>query len=249
MDNTNILAVVGNREIKKSDVETLLNTLNPQTAAQFRSEEGTKNLVRELINQELFYLDAIDKGMDKEEAYLAELEKAKIGILKQYALNKLFCDITITEKEAHNFFNTNKDHFGGDASVKASHILVDTKEEAFEIKCEIADGLTFEEAAQKHSKCPSSAQGGDLGFFSRGMMVPEFEDVSFSMNIGDVSEPVKTQFGYHLIKLVDKKDEAPQSFDAMKDQIVSQLVQEKQQEMYLGQIEQLKKKYAIMMNI
>jgi peptidyl-prolyl cis-trans isomerase C len=191
----------------------------------------------------------MDNGMDKEEAYLAELEKAKIGILKQYALNKLFSQISVNEADALEFYESNKDYFGGEASVKASHILVDTMEEAFEIKCEITDGLTFEEAASKYSKCPSNSKGGDLGFFSTGMMVPEFENAAFSLEIDSISEPVKTQFGYHIIKVVDKKEAALQPFEAMKTQIVSQLMQEKQQQTFVKRVEELKKKYEIKVNI
>lgn len=90
-------------------------------------------------------------------------------------------------------------------SVKASHILVDTKQEADSIKAKIDNGASFEAMAKKYSKCPSGQDGGDLGYFSRGQMVKPFEDVAFSLPVGKVSEPVKTQFGWHLIKVYDKK--------------------------------------------
>lgn len=90
-------------------------------------------------------------------------------------------------------------------SVKASHILVDTKEEATLIKSKIDNGACFEAMAKKYSKCPSSAEGGDLGYFERGQMVKSFEDAAFNLPVGKVSEPVKTPFGWHLIKVYDKK--------------------------------------------
>ncbi len=90
--------------------------------------------------------------------------------------------------------------------VKASHLLVATKEKAEEIKQDIEAGkTTFAEAAGKYSKCPSGAQGGDLGFFGKGAMVPEFEQAAFILDVGKVSEPIKTQFGWHLIVVTDKK--------------------------------------------
>lgn len=88
--------------------------------------------------------------------------------------------------------------------VKASHLLVDTKEEAEKIRQEILDGKDFSEAA-KVSKCPSGRTGGDLGFFGRNQMVPEFEKVAFELPVGEVSIPVQTQFGWHLIMVTDKK--------------------------------------------
>jgi len=90
-------------------------------------------------------------------------------------------------------------------SVKASHILVDTKSQAEFIKSKTDSGASFEEMAKKYSKCPSGREGGNLGYFSRGQMVPEFEDAAFELPVGKVSEPVKTEFGWHLIKVYDKK--------------------------------------------
>ena len=90
--------------------------------------------------------------------------------------------------------------------VRASHILVSTEDEAKNLKEGIEKGtITFEDAASEFSLCPSGSEGGDLGYFGRGMMVKEFEDASFDGEVGSVSNPVKTQFGWHLIKVVDKK--------------------------------------------
>lgn len=90
--------------------------------------------------------------------------------------------------------------------VKASHILVETEDEAKKILEDVHAGkISFEDAAKNFSKCPSGAEGGDLGYFGRGMMVKEFEDAAFATAAGEISAPVKTQFGWHLIKVVDKK--------------------------------------------
>lgn len=89
--------------------------------------------------------------------------------------------------------------------VKAGHILVSSESEAKALKSQIDEGTSFEELAKKYSKCPSGANGGDLGYFRRGQMVKEFEDAAFDTEINKVSEPIKTQFGYHLIKVYDKK--------------------------------------------
>ena len=88
--------------------------------------------------------------------------------------------------------------------VRASHILVKTEEEAKKLLDEIKNGESFAEAAQKYSLCPSGREGGDLGYFGRGMMVKPFEDAAFNMEVGDVSDPVQTQFGWHLIQLTGK---------------------------------------------
>lgn len=84
-------------------------------------------------------------------------------------------------------------------SVKASHILVETEEEAIKLKEEILSGRAFEDVAAENSLCPSGARGGDLGFFGRGQMVKEFENAAFDLKVGELSDPVKTNFGWHLI--------------------------------------------------
>lgn len=89
---------------------------------------------------------------------------------------------------------------------EARHILVSTEDECQKLKDEIAAGADFAELAKQHSKCPSGARGGELGAFGPGQMVPEFDKVVFSANVGDVSEPVKTQFGWHLVEVTKRTD-------------------------------------------
>ncbi len=89
--------------------------------------------------------------------------------------------------------------------VRASHILVKTEQEAIDLYNEIQNGKSFEEIAQAKSLCPSGQNGGDLGFFGKGMMVKPFEDAAFALEIGEISKPVETQFGWHLIKMIDKQ--------------------------------------------
>lgn len=88
--------------------------------------------------------------------------------------------------------------------VKASHILVETEQEAINLKEEILSGKPFEDVAAEHSLCPSGARGGDLGFFGRGQMVSEFEKAAFSLKVGELSDPVRTNFGWHLILVTDQ---------------------------------------------
>ena len=92
------------------------------------------------------------------------------------------------------------------AKASARHILVESEEKCNELKQQIADGANFADVAREHSSCPSSAQGGDLGSFSPGMMVPEFDKVVFSGEVGQVHGPVKTQFGYHLLEITSRED-------------------------------------------
>lgn len=245
MEENKVLATVNGKDIREGDVYNFLNQLDPQTAAQFRSPEGINKIANELINQELLYLEALENGLDKEEDFLRELEKVKVATLKQYAINRLFVDIRVSEEEIANFYKENKEYFQKPESARASHILVDTEDEANKILEELKGDLSFEEAASRYSNCPSREKGGDLGEFERGKMVPEFEEAAFSMEEDELSKPIKTQFGYHLIKLKYKKESSISSLEEVKDHINNQLILMKQQEKYLDRTEKLKEEYVV----
>ncbi len=248
MSENKILAVVEGKEITQQDVYTFLNELGPQVAMQFQSPEGMVRLVEELINQELLYLDAIEKGFDREEAFKEQLEKVKVNVLKQYAITKLLSDVSITEEEIVKYYNEHKEYFQTPESIRASHILVKEEEKANDIIDEINEGLSFEEAASKYSICPSKEVGGDLGEFTKGKMVPEFEDVAFSIEQGKISNPVKTQFGYHIIKVQYKKEAGISTLEEARDQVVQQVIGLKQQEKYLNKSKNLREKYEVKIN-
>ncbi len=241
----NVLAKVGNREIRKEEMEMMIKSLGPERAAQFDNDKGREYVLNELINQELFYLYAMAKGMDGEEDFKAQVETVKTNILKQYAVNKTIADVGVDEKEAQKYYEENKSNFQTQESVHTKHILVDSEEEANNIKTEIDGGIEFGEAAKKYSKCPSNANGGDLGMFERGKMVPEFEKAAFEMNVGQISEPVKTQFGYHIIKVEDKKEASVKAYDEVKTEIGQKLVSEKQRDVYMEKVNELKQQYEV----
>jgi peptidyl-prolyl cis-trans isomerase C len=135
--------------------------------------------------------------------------------------------------------------------VNASHILVSSEEEALEILAKINAGeISFEDAAAKHSSCPSGQRGGNLGDFGRGQMVPEFDVAVFNMEEGEItSVPVKTQFGYHLIKLISKHPAEEIPFAEIAPEIKNALLNEKQKSAYESKINQLKILYPVDMNI
>lgn len=249
MSKSKVLATVNGREITQDIVLRFLNDLGPETAMQFQSPEGMKKVVEELINQEVLYLDAIENDLNEEKEFKMELERLKEGLIKQYAVSKLLSGASVDEEEIKEFYEANKDQFKNPESARASHILVDSEEKAKEVLKEIEEGKSFEEAAKEHSTCPSKEQGGDLGEFTRGKMIPEFEDAAFAMEIDTVSEPVKSQFGYHIIKLVDKKEESQSKFEEVKDQINQQLLAMKQQEIYLDKTNELRENYKVENNM
>ncbi len=143
-------------------------------------------------------------------------------------------EMTVEEPEITAFYNDNMDMFTQEEQVKASHILIrpagnngskeDAKKRAEEVYRKVQQGEDFATLAKEYSEDPgSAAKGGDLGFFPRGRMVGPFEDAAFGLKVGEVSEPVKTQFGYHIIKVTDHRDRKVQTLEEARDQIISKL--------------------------
>lgn len=165
------------------------------------------------VNSEL---DAYKKSIGGEQAY-ADLLKAnnltddqyKETIRKQslYSKHKTWYNENhpVTDEQIQEYFEANKDTL---VQVQASHILVETKEEADAVIARLNNGEDFAEIAKEVSKDGSAAAGGDLGYFAKGRMVENFENAAFSMNVGDISEPVETEHGFHVIKLTGKQDTA-----------------------------------------
>lgn len=249
MTENKVLASVEGKEITQDLVMKFLNDLGPEMAMQFQSPEGMKRVVDELVNQEIIYLDAIDKKMEEDKDFAKELERLKEGLLKQYAVNKLLKDVSITEEDVKANYNENKEMFKKAETLEASHILVENEEKANDVIKEMKDGLSFEDAATKYSSCQSKVDGGRLGEFGRGQMVPEFDEAVFKMEVDTISEPVKTQFGYHIINLTAKNEEGVSSFDEVKEDLHRHLLGVKQQEVYLAETNKLKEKYKVVNNM
>lgn len=239
-----ILAIVDGREIKETDLDTLMKNLG-QNAAYFQGEEGRKKLIDELIMHELMYSDALEKDLESEEEFIKIFNDMKKSMLQQYNLRKMFNKITLTDEELKNFYESNKSLYNRQEMVKASHVLVDTEEKANEILEDITDGLSFEDAAAKYSSCPSKQNGGELGEFGKGQMVKEFEEAVFSMNIGEISAPVKTQFGYHIIKLTDHQPAKSADFEEAYQEVKENYFAVKQENVYKNKKEELSKKYDV----
>ncbi|MBV7276955.1 peptidylprolyl isomerase [Clostridium sp. PL3] len=240
-----VLAIVNGVEITESDLESAIMRFPRERQSYLNSEDGKKQLLEEMIAFELVYNYAKDSGIEEEKEYIELLEKAKKEILTQTAISKVMNEVTVTDGEVSDFYKANEQAFVDPEMVSAKHILVETKEKAEEVISEINSGLLFEDAAKKYSSCPSNAQGGSLGRFSRGQMVPEFEEAAFGLNIGVVSEPVKTQFGYHLIKVEEKVESAVKKLDEVKDTIKNNLLQQRQAFKYSQLNNELKEKYTV----
>lgn len=244
-----VLAVVAGNEITNGDLDVIINKYPEERRAFLQNEQGRKQLLEQTIAFELFGKLGAEIGLDKTEEYQETVNAIAKEVLTQMAISKLLADVTVTDEEAKKYYEENKANFGEAATVSAKHILVETEEEAKKIAEEIANGtLNFGEAAMKYSSCPSKEQGGSLGVFGKGMMVPEFEEAAFNLDVDVVSEPVQTQFGYHLIVTEAKNEPTSKEFEEVKDTVVGQLIGEAQQRKYLDAVKELEGKYGVTRN-
>jgi peptidyl-prolyl cis-trans isomerase C len=136
----------------------------------------------------------------------------------------------INDEALQQTYNDAVKSIGGQEEVRARHILVDSEDEAKTLLDQIKGGADFATIAKEKSKDPGAAEGGDLGYFTKDQMVPEFAEVAFKMYPGQLSNPVKTQFGWHIIKVEDKRTKQPPEFDKVKDQIEAYLARKSQSE-------------------
>ena len=244
MNNQNVLAVVAGEEITQKDVDALIAALPKEQQAYASNEHFRNQCLEQIITVHLFAKLGEEMQLEETDAFQDNLAHAKREILAQMAVGEAMKDIAVTEEETKEYYKANENQFMAGETVHAKHILVDEEDKCQEILEKIvAEEITFEDAAKEFSTCPSKQQGGDLGAFTRGQMVKEFEDAAFVAEIGHVVGPVKTQFGYHLIKVEDKKEAEDAKLDDVKEQIKSEIMQKKQQEAYTAKVEALKKKY------
>lgn len=239
-----VVAEVDDKKIYDSDVQGLMRAMGSQGAA-FASESGVKQLTDELINQELLYLQAKEDHLDEDQEFKDRLAIAEKQILQQYALGKLLSQVEVSDSEVEEDYNKHKDEAKPLYLFNADHILLDSEEEAKEVKKALDEGASFEKLAKEKSTCPSGKNGGSLGDFGTGQMVEPFEKAILEMEVGSISDPVKSEFGWHVIRLNSRKKKRGTSLNEMREEIRHRLTLMKQQKVYLDKLKKIEKKHDV----
>ena len=243
--NKKIIANVGGNPVYEYEIDDMIAAYS-QRGQNFNTPEGRESILEQVISKKLLLLDAQKNLLEHNAEFKAQLKSVKEEMLANFNLQKAIEKITVTDDEAKAYYEENKAQFEKGESVCASHILVDSEDKAKALKTDIESGaISFEDAARANSTCPSRASGGALGEFTKGQMVPEFDEAAFSMDINVVSEPVKTQFGYHLIKVTAKNPAGTMDFEDVKDQIKNVVINTKRQKAVQSKINQLKILYPV----
>ncbi|MCK9474211.1 peptidylprolyl isomerase [Sulfurimonas sp.] len=259
MSMAQILVTVNGTVITQEDVDKeLMNATQGRLnqVPQEKQAEFRKQVLEQLIAKELVYDDAKKSGLlnspDFKERYEEVTNRIKKEVAIQVWQKREFDKIAVSEKEKKDYYDANKEEFAEDESVRARHILVDKESDAKSIIAELkplkGEALKnkFMEIAKEKSSCTSAPEGGDLGYFTEGQMVPEFNNKAFSMKAKELTtEPVKTQFGYHVIYIEDKKPKTTRNYSEVKMAIEQRLKVEKAKNVMLQKMKELEKKAQI----
>ena len=249
-------------DIKKAILETLINR---ELLYQESQNHSVKVEDKEVVEQ----LEIMKKRFPSEDEFKAALLKMKISettlksqmrknmAIQQFIDKEFVQKINVPEKEVKAFYVSQPDSFKEPEQVRASHILIkvdpgtdeskkaEARKKLEGIQNRLRKGEDFEALAKEYSEGPSGPKGGDLGYFSRGQMVKPFDEAAFGLSPGGVSDIVETQFGYHLIKVVDKKPEGMMSYEEVKDRLQQYIKQQKVREQVNLSIENLKEKAKV----
>jgi peptidyl-prolyl cis-trans isomerase C len=244
MENETTIATISGRPFTKNQVEEFLGTLPPDYVRQL-TQAGEDVVLEEAINQELFLLDAKENKIEETDLFQEELELLRRQLLRGMAVQRALADTVPTEEEVRAYYEQHPEEFKVPHQVAASHILVESEELARSVKARLDAGESFNDLALELSTCPSKEVGGALGLFERGKMVPEFEEVAFEMGLGEISEPVKTQFGYHIIQVDNIQPEGVEAYDKAKQKIATEIYNQKKQQAYDAYTRQLRDKYEV----
>jgi peptidyl-prolyl cis-trans isomerase C len=212
-----VLAKVNGSEIRASDVALAEEELG-QSLAQMDPATRKENVLAFLIDMKIVSKAAEDKKVENNEDFKKRLAFTRNRLLMDSLLATEGKAATTDEAMKKVYEDATK-QITGEQEVHARHILVETEDEAKAIKVELDKGGDFAELAKKKSKDPGASDGGDLGFFTKEQMVPEFSAVAFAMEPGKISDPVKSQFGWHIIKVEEKRNRKAPEFEQVKAQI------------------------------
>ncbi|WP_419392958.1 foldase protein PrsA [Cytobacillus praedii] len=230
--------------------EALDSLITEKVISQEKKKEKIKVSKEELDAEMTAYMESYG-GKDAFEEILANngVERSTIEKnIENYLVTKKLLEprIKITDEEMKEYFEENKDSYAQAEQVQASHILVEDEATAKEVRKKLDEGKDFAELAAEYSTDSSNSNsGGELGYFARGEMVSEFEDAAFALETGKISNPVKTEHGYHIIKVTDKKKAKEAVFDDVKDEIKTALFDTKMETEYTTWLDEKFKEYKI----
>jgi peptidyl-prolyl cis-trans isomerase C len=234
-----VLATVDDQPITEADLAFFAEDLG-QSLASIPPAQQRMVLLDLLIERKVMVGAARAAELDQTDGY-----KLRKAYLEDRALGRAYLQqvvaAAISDADLQEAYQAAIADFEPEEQIHARHILVASEEDARAVIAEIEGGAAFEDVAKEKSTGPTGPNGGDLGFFTRGQMVPAFEDAAFALNVGEISEPIQSEFGWHVIKLEERGETSPPSFDQLAQQLRQQVFQER----YRAAVDALRAQAAI----
>lgn len=227
-----VILKVNEAEITVADFQKELDRLPPHLKSLASTKEGQKQFLEEMVKRELLLQEAERRKIGERPEIVEKAKDFRRRLLLEALLEEeIGAKVMVDEKEAEGYYKAHPEEFRADR-VRAKHILVGSEEEAKKV-LERLKKEKFEDLARELSLDKASGQkGGDLDYFGRGQMVPEFEKAAFALKVGETSGIVKSPFGYHIIRLVDRKAAPPPTFEEVKEPLKRRLLSEKQRKRF-----------------
>lgn len=239
VDRSKVLARFDGTAITENDFLKKLQAL-PKTVQAIIADRK-KDLLEDMAAEHFLLKEAQRQGLDRDADVQDLLQTAHNKILIAKLVEKeVDQKIRLEPEEVAKYYEFHQEEFMTPLLLRASHILVKTEEEALSIKTALDAGADFEETARQRSLDATAIRGGDLGFFQKGQFVPEFEEAVFQMKKGEISAPVKTPFGYHLIRLNDRMEPRLRELKAVQNIVEEGLLREKRSKTFKAFVEKLK---------
>ena len=225
------------------------NQLWDQIPENSKLQLTKRNVLDQIISEKLLIQEAKNRGLEQDKDVLEQIKNTTEQILVQSLIEKeIIGKVKVDDQEALTYYEENKDNFITKEQVYLYNILVETEEVAKDILEKLKAGGDFIEIAKEKSTGPSAAQGGDLGYISKGDLIPEIENDVFALEIGSISDIIKSEYGFHILKVTDKKPEVLKTFEEVKEEIVKTLLSTKQKEAFDNLLEELKSQVTIEIN-
>ncbi len=246
-DNTPLLAKSGGFTVTENEFVTKVKGLPRELQSVIMKRR--KDFVEQILDEKFLAREAEKRGIAEQTEVKELIEQArKKIIIAKLVETEIDKKIDLSNDEAEKFYESHKEEFMTPMLLRASHILVNGEQEANAIKAQLNAGADFEELARTKSLDSTAIRGGDLGFFQKGQLIPEFEEVAFGMKKGEISPVFKTQFGYHIIKLTDRAEPSQRDLRSVKGSLEKQIVNDKRSKAYREFVTKLKGNAKIEIN-
>ena len=225
------------------------NQLWKEVPEEYKLQLDKSMVLDQMISEKLLIQEAKEKKFEEDEKIAEQIKKTTEQILVQALIQREILDkIKVNDEEVLEYYEQNKDSFTEKEQVHLYNILLETEEDAQNVLEQLKAGGDFSEITKTKSTGPSAAQGGDMGFISKGSTIPEIDEAVFALKVGELTDIIKSDYGFHILKVTEKKPESTKTLEEAKEDIMQTLLPEKQKEAFDNLLKELKSKVEVEIN-